>query len=49
MSKRTEQIATRVDEATKKRFRVAAAERDMDMSELLRELVDDFLETEARN
>jgi antitoxin component of RelBE/YafQ-DinJ toxin-antitoxin module len=41
---RDEQLATRVDNDTKRRFRVEAAKRDMDMSELLREIVHDFLE-----
>jgi len=43
---KTERLATNVEEETKRHFRVAAAQRDMDMSELLRELVDEFLEEE---
>jgi len=43
---REERLATSVDEETKTDFRVEAAKRDMDMSELLRELVHDFLEEE---
>ncbi|ACV12237.1 hypothetical protein Huta_2070 [Halorhabdus utahensis DSM 12940] len=36
---RTEKISTSVTEDEKSRFRVLAAERDMTMAELLRELV----------
>lgn len=49
MGKREEQIATRVDDSTKRDFRVAAAKRDMDMSELLRQIIEDFLESDANN
>jgi hypothetical protein len=41
---RTEKLATSVTPEEKSDFRVAAAERDMDMAELLRELAYDFLE-----
>lgn len=41
---RTEQLGTRVDEETKRQFRMQAAVRNMDMAELLRELVDDYLD-----
>ena len=43
---RDNQLATRVDDETKRQFRVAAATRDMDMSELLRDIIEDFLEEE---
>ena len=38
---RTEKISTSVTEGEKSRFRVLAAEQDMTMAELLRELVYD--------
>lgn len=41
---RDQRIATSVDESTKREFRIAAAEQDKDMSELLRELVLEYLE-----
>lgn len=41
---RDQRIATSVDKETKQQFRVEAAKRDMDMSELLRELVEKHLE-----
>ncbi|WP_135535353.1 ribbon-helix-helix protein, CopG family [Halostella pelagica] len=41
---RDKQLSTSVDAETKRDFRVAAAKRDMDMAELLRELVNDYLE-----
>lgn len=44
---RGERIATSLTESEKRDFRVEAAKRDMDMSELLRELVYDFLEEEG--
>ena len=44
---RTEQLLTRVDEETKRQFRMQAAAQNMDMSELLRELVDDYLDAAA--
>lgn len=44
---RTEKISTSVTEGEKSRFRVLAAERDMTMAELLRELVYDELEDEG--
>lgn len=45
--KRTEKISTSVTEAEKKRFRILAAERDMNMAELLRELVYDEIEEQG--
>lgn len=45
--KRTEKISTSVTEDEKSRFRVLAAERDMNMAELLRELVYDEIEEEG--
>lgn len=42
--KRTEKLSTSVREDEKTRFRVLAAERDMSMAELLRELVYDEIE-----
>lgn len=39
-----EHLSARVEADTKTRFRVAAAQRDMDMAELLREVVEDYLD-----
>jgi len=44
---RDERIQTSVSENVKTDFRVEAAKRDMDMSELLRELVHDFLDEQS--
>lgn len=44
---RTEKISTSVTEDEKSRFRVLAAERDMTMAELLRELAYDEIEAEG--
>lgn len=44
---RTEKISTSVTKDEKSRFRVLAAERDMAMAELLRELVYDKIEQEG--
>lgn len=49
---RSEQLAAKVTPEQKRRFRIEAAKRDMDMSELLRHIVDEFLEeqeTESGN
>ncbi|WP_459192932.1 hypothetical protein [Halosimplex sp. J119] len=43
---RTEKISTSVTEDEKSRFRVLAAERDMTMAELLRELVYEEIEVD---
>ncbi|WP_436925766.1 ribbon-helix-helix protein [Halosimplex amylolyticum] len=43
---RTEKLSTSVTEDEKSRFRVLAAERDMTMAELLRELVYEELQEE---
>lgn len=45
--KRTAKVSTSVTPDEKGDFRVLAAERDMDMAELLRELVYDELEAEG--
>jgi hypothetical protein len=45
--KRTEKISTSVTEEEKGRFRVLAAQRDMSMAELLREIVYDEIEGEG--
>lgn len=45
--KRTEKISTSVTEEEKSRFRVLAAQRDMSMAELLREVVYDEIEAEG--
>lgn len=45
--KRTEKVSTSLTEDEKRRFRILAAERDMDMAELLRELVYDEIEREG--
>lgn len=37
-----EQVVTRVDEETRTAFHVASAERDMDMAELLRAVIDAY-------
>jgi len=44
---REEKLATNITEEKKRQFRVEAAKRDMNMSEMLRELVDDFLEYDS--
>jgi HPt (histidine-containing phosphotransfer) domain-containing protein len=44
---RDERIQTSVCEDVKTDFRVEAAKRDMDMSELLRELIHDFLDEQS--
>lgn len=44
---RTEKLSTSVTSEEKSRFRVIAAERDMTMAELLRELVYDEIEAEG--
>lgn len=45
--KRTEKVSTSLTEDEKRRFRILAAERDMDMAELLRELAYDEIESEG--
>jgi len=45
--KRTERIQTSVTPEVKRDFRVAAAENDMEMAELLRELVHGYLDERA--
>jgi|GEM_PF-1263390 len=45
--KRTERIQTSVTPDVKREFRIAAAENDMEMAELLRELVHDYLDERA--
>ncbi|AUV81226.1 hypothetical protein C2R22_05770 [Salinigranum rubrum] len=42
--KRDKRIQTSVTQDVKRDFRVAAAEQDMDMSELLRELIHEYLD-----
>jgi len=44
---RTERLSTNVTPEEKRAFRVAAAERDEEMAQLLRELVYEFLEEEG--
>jgi len=41
---RDEKLATNITEEKKRQFRVEAAKRDMNMSELLREIIDEFLD-----
>lgn len=43
------QVATRVDEETKRRVRVAAAKRDMDMADWLRESIHEKLDRDAES
>lgn len=45
--KRTEKVSTSLTEDEKSRFRVLAAQRDMSMAELLREIVYDEIEAEG--
>jgi len=44
---RDEKLATNITPEKKRQFRIEAAKRDMNMSELLREMVDNFLEESA--
>jgi len=46
---RNEQLLTRVDEETKRQFRMQAAARNMDMSELLRKIVGEYLEDHSED
>lgn len=47
MDVRDKQLATRVTPEVKTAFRVEAAKRDMDMSDLLRELIHEYLEEQG--
>jgi len=47
MTEETVQIHVSVSPETKQRFRVAAAERGVSMSDLGREIIKDWIETQA--
>lgn len=46
MSKRSERVSAQVTEETKKDFKIAAMRREMKEAELLRQLIDEFLDGE---